>query len=96
MTYSDILTGSRIGVMDKDTSIGTKIYYTMKGDENDKGLHPDMVDLIHTRPIYPSDKKTFAINKIKSSDKIIDSMSIYFNITNTVDVNVMLEDSKRN
>ena len=58
----------------------------------------DMINMemvIENRPSYPSNKLTFTIaDEIK--DKVIKFFSIYLNLNDKYDVDLVLEDSKRN
>ena len=51
--------------------------------------------MIDTRPTYPSSKLTFTIANI-TKDKAIRFFNIYLTLNGTFDVDVVLEDSKRN
>ena len=55
------------------------IIYTIKDSENRIGFDPDMLDVVETRPMYPTEKKAFAIKKLRSNDKIIHSLLLRFN-----------------
>ena len=91
--YSDILRRSRIADLD---TFSYTFFYTMKEDKNQKGFDYNMLDMKDTRPVYPSEKHTFGINELKSSDKVIHGLSISFKRSESFDINIMLEDSKRN
>ena len=51
--------------------------------------------MIETRPTYPSDRLTFSQANITGAQSIR-YFNIFFNLNNQFDVNVILEDSKRN
>ena len=56
----------------------------------------EMQMMIDTRPTrYPSNKRTFTIADI-TKNKQIRTLDIYLNLSAKFDVNVLLEDSKRN
>ena len=51
--------------------------------------------VIETRPTYPSNKLTFSIADF-TKDKVIQFFNIALNLNEQYDVDVVLEDSKRN
>ena len=65
-------------------------------------MHHDVFELrdilkmmVETRPTYPSDRLTFNQANITIA-KSIRYFNIFFNLNNQFDVNVILEDKKRN
>ena len=55
----------------------------------------EMDMMIDTRPSYPSNKLTFTIADF-TKDDVIHSFNIFLNLNDQYDVDVVLEDSKRN
>ena len=65
-------------------------------------MHHDVFELrdilkmmVETRPTYPSDRLTFNQANITKAQSIR-YFNIFFNLNNQFDVNVILEDKKRN
>ena len=96
---SDIWKGSKFDVMDVFHS--TELKYFTKTDGK-KSMRHDVFEpshlsemMIETRPTYPSDRLTFNQANITKALSIR-YFNIFFNLNNLFDVNVILEDSKRN
>ena len=99
MFYSDIWRGSKFDVL--DVFHKSELKYFTKTDGKKSMRHDvferrDIAEMkIETRPTYPSDRLTFAQANI-SRALSIRYFNIFFNLNNLFDVNVILEDSKRN
>ena len=99
MLYSDIWRGSKFDVL--DVFHKSELKYFTKTDGKKSMRHDvferrDISEMkIETRPTYPSDRLTFAQANI-SRALSIRYFNIFFNLNNLFDVNVILEDSKRN
>ena len=75
--FSEILEKSKFDVLNAVN--GKDFVYTIKGSENRIRFDPDMLDVVETRPMYPTEKKAFAIKKLRSNDKIIHGLQLRFN-----------------
>ena len=108
--FKDVWSESRVDVMKAFDSVG--LFTAEKNtipDTADKNAFPlyhfdfygppkmsEMHMMIDTRPTrYPSNKRTFTIADI-TKNKQIRTLDIYLNLSAKFDVNVLLEDSKRN
>ena len=60
------------------------------------GLNANKMEEIKTRPIYPADRRTFAIKNEEKQDKIIRNLNFHFRPRRDYNLNVILEDKKRN
>ena len=91
--------GSKFDVLDVFHS--TELKYFTKTDGK-KSMRHDVFNrrdiselMIETRPTYPSDRLTFRQANISKAQSIR-YFNIFFNLNNQFDVNVILEDKKRN
>ena len=66
-----------------------------KDDEYNLRKMTEMMMMVDSRPTYPSSKLTFSIANI-TKNKATRFFNIYLNLNGTVDVDIILEDSKRN
>ena len=95
----DIWLRSKFDVL--DVFYSTELKYFTKTDGK-KSMHHDVFELrdilkmmVETRPTYPSDRLTFNQANITKAQSIR-YFNIFFNLNNQFDVNVILEDKKRN
>ena len=95
----DVWSQSRLDVMEVFKYIQIAYFNTADASfEYDYYFPPDMTEMkmmIETRPRYPSNKLTFTIANI-TEGKMIYFVNIFLNSFAKFDVDVFLEDSKRN